>query len=120
MHSDKVFSDFVHLYGRVCAQIVDDVEKQGEMGRLYWFTVEYGLIREGGKIKVAGSGHLSGIKESRYSLTDEVEKKPFEMKAVCSQDYNPHILQKTLFVMDSYEQLADAMHQKAREYGVSV
>jgi phenylalanine-4-hydroxylase len=120
MHSHPVLADFVALYGKVCMEIVDDAQKQLEMLRLYWFTVEYGLIREGGKIKVCGSGHMSGIKESRYSLTDEVEKRPFDMEEVIRQDYNPHILQKKLFVMNSWEELAEAMRKKAKEYGVEV
>jgi len=120
MHSHKVFADFVAMYGKVCAEIVDDEEKQLEMLRLYWFTVEYGLIKEDDMVKVCGSGHMSSIKESRYSLTDEVEKLAFSMETVVKQDYNPHILQRRLFVMNSYEELADAMAKKAKEYGVTI
>ena len=119
MHSDPVFADFVELFGRVAYQL-DDEAKILQMSRLYWFTVEYGLIREHGKIKVAGSGHLSGFQESRHSLTDAVAKRPFKLEDVVNTAFNPHVLQDTLFVMDSYEQLTDALIRKAKEFGVSV
>lgn len=120
MHSNRLFAEFVELYGKVALQLIDNPERAKELGRLYWFTVEYGLIHEDGMIKVCGSGHLSGIKESRYSLTDRVKKLPFDMEKVIHQDYNPHILQETLFVLDSYEQLVDAMKKKAAEFGIEV
>lgn len=120
MHSNRLFAEFVELYGKVALQLIDNPDRAKELGRLYWFTVEYGLIHEGGTIKVCGSGHLSGIKESRYSLTDRVKKIPFNMEKVINQDYNPHILQETLFVLDSYEQLVDAMKKKAAEFGIEV
>jgi phenylalanine-4-hydroxylase len=120
MHANEVFSEFVALYGRVCRELEGDSQKSMEMGRLYWFTVEYGLIEEDSKIKVCGSGHMSSIKESRFSLTNGCKKRPFSMEAVISQDYNPHILQEVLFVMESYEQLHEAMMKKAAEYGIVV
>jgi phenylalanine-4-hydroxylase len=120
MHSHKAFAEFVEYYGKVCMHLADDKPRRKEMARLYWFTVEYGLIRENGKIKVCGSGHMSGLQESRYSLTDAVEKRPFDLEAVIHQDYNPHILQPLLFVMDSYEQLSEALTKKAKEYGIKV
>lgn len=120
MHSNQLFARFVELYATVALKLFDQPGRATEMGRLYWFTVEYGLINEGGAIKVCGSGHLSGIKESRYSLTDRVKKIPFDMEKVIKQDYNPHVLQDTLFVLDSYEQLVDAMEKKAAEFGIEV
>jgi phenylalanine-4-hydroxylase len=120
MHANNLFATFVELYGKVALHLFDVPERATEMGRLYWFTVEYGLISEEGVTKVCGSGHLSGIKESRYSLTNNVKKLPFDINAIVRQDYNPHILQETLFVMDSYQQLVDAMRLKAAEYGVEV
>lgn len=115
MHSDPVLSDFVQLFGRAACNAKTE-QQLTELTRLYWFTVEYGLIREKGKIKVCGSGHMSGFKEARYSLSDAVEKRPFNLEEVVRQDYNPHVLQEVLFVMESYEQLFEAMAIKAKEF----
>ena len=58
MHSHPVFADFLEHYGRVCASI-EDKEILEKLGRLFWYTVEFGLIREGNEIKVYGSGLIS-------------------------------------------------------------
>jgi phenylalanine-4-hydroxylase len=109
MHADSVLADFLHLYGEIAFH--GNEQQVTELTRLYWFTIEYGLIHEKSKVKVCGSGHMSGYKEARYSLSNEVEKRPFKLDDVIQQDYNPHILQKVLFVLDSYEQLYAALKE---------
>lgn len=119
MHTHPVFADFLQLFGKT-ALMTETEEQMTEMQRLYWFTVEYGLIHEDGKLKVCGSGHLSGIKESRFSLTDGCKKIPFSLKTVCNTDFNPHVLQETLFVFESYEEVYEAMAAKAKEFGIEL
>lgn len=113
MHADPVLADFLQLFGELALNVPSEAHVL-QLTRLYWFTIEYGLIRENGKIKVCGSGHLSGFKEARYSLTDAVEKRPFVFADVIEQDYNPHVLQKVLFVMESYEQIVEALEKNFR------
>lgn len=115
MHADPALADFLQLFGQVALN-AKSKQQVLELTRLYWFTIEYGLIRENGQIKVCGSGHMSGFKEARYSLTDEVEKRPFVFEDVIKQDYNPHVLQKVLFVMDSYEQVFEALERQIKKY----
>lgn len=117
MHSLPVLADFMQLFGKVAIHAKTE-QQLVELTRLYWFTVEYGLIREHGKVKVCGSGHMSGFKEARYSLSDEVEKRPFKLEDVVKQEYNPHALQPVLFVMESYEQLYESMAKKAKEFHI--
>ncbi len=119
MHSHPVFADFLQLFGRTALRATTE-QQLVEMQRLYWWTVEYCLIRVNGKLKVCGSGHMSGIQESRHSLTDAVEKRPFSLEAVINQEFNPHELQPIMFVIDDYEQLFDAMAAKAKEFGCSL
>src|SRR5580692_9454279 len=58
MHAHAIFADFLERYGRVCAS-VEDMSVLEKLGRLFWYTVEFGLIREDGEIKVYGSGLIS-------------------------------------------------------------
>ena len=115
MHADTALADFLQLFGQGALNAKSE-QQVLELTRLYWFTIEYGMIRENGQIKVCGSGHMSGFKEARYSLTDEVEKRPFIFEDVIKQDYNPHVLQKVLFVMESYEQVFEALEQQIKQY----
>jgi len=58
MHAHSVFADFLQHYGSVCAH-VKDPQTLERLGRLFWYTVEFGIMRQGDKIKVYGSGIIS-------------------------------------------------------------
>src|ERR1035437_2057899 len=61
-HAHCVFADFLEHYGRVCASISNSTVLE-KLGRLFWYTVEFGLIREQNEIKVYGSGLISSHAE---------------------------------------------------------
>ena len=65
MHAHPVFANFLEHYGKVCSVLTDQVDLE-RMGRLFWFTVEFGVIREGGAIKVYGSGLVSSHGECTH------------------------------------------------------
>ena len=88
------------------------------MERFYWFTVEFGLIRESGKTRVFGNGILSSHGESKHCLGDHVERRPFDVAAIVEQDYDVWHYQDLLFVIESFEQLADGFDVWARGRGL--
>ncbi len=112
LHADPVFADFLQRFGAVAARATraEDVER---MARLFWFTVEFGLVREGGSLKVYGSGLISSAKDAANALSDRCERHPFELDAVLSQPFEIDDLQPVLFVIDSFEQLFDAVSRVA-------
>src|ERR1700679_2387666 len=55
MHAHPVFADFLQHYGQVCAALTDK-EALEKMGRLFWFTVEFGVIRQKGEYRLYGGG----------------------------------------------------------------
>ncbi len=130
LHALKVFADFLQTYGKA-ALLCDDEYHVKRLGRLFWFTVEFGLIREHGKIKVYGSGLVSSHGESKYSLGGEWEKqgrsapdcteravpeyRPFDLERVCNTDFEIHHYQPIYYVLESFEQLRDAMNRYAEE-----
>jgi phenylalanine-4-hydroxylase len=77
--------------------------------RLYWFTVEFGLIREGQDVKALGSGLASSPGELRYSVEDTtVVRKPFDVLDILRTPYRIDINQPIYFVLESVEQLLEA------------
>ncbi len=130
LHTLKVFADFLQTYGKA-ALLCEDEEHIKRLGRLFWFTVEFGLIREEGKIKVYGSGLVSSHGEAAYSLTGDWEKKgkcvpdctprdvpeyrPFDLNRVCETDFEIDHYQPIYYVLESFEQLRDAMNEYAEE-----
>ncbi|MBT0959334.1 phenylalanine 4-monooxygenase [Alphaproteobacteria bacterium KMM 3653] len=77
--------------------------------RLYWFTIEFGLIREGGGIKALGSGLASSPTELIHAVEGaDVERKPFDVIDILRTPYRIDIHQPIYFVLDSAEQLFEA------------
>ncbi|GAB4177925.1 MAG: phenylalanine 4-monooxygenase [Calditrichia bacterium] len=99
------FADFYQEFGKVAARAKGADRRRLE--RIYWFTVEFGLIREQGQVKIYGNGILSSYKETLHCLTDQVEKKPFDLDVMSETEYDVWHLQPLLFVIESFDQLQE-------------
>ena len=84
------------------------------MARLFWFTVEFGVIRQNGKIKLYGSGLISSHGESSYVLSGGPEIRDFNLTEVLDRDFNISEMQKVVYAVESFEQIYEATRQ-ARE-----
>lgn len=69
----------------------------------YWFTVEFGLCRQKGKIKAYGAGLLSSYGELEYCLSDKPELRPFEPIKTGEQSYPITEYQPVYYVAESFE-----------------
>lgn len=103
--TNRDFADFSQFIGHG-ARLADDRQLE-ELGRLYWFTVEYGLIEEDGEIKAFGAGLLSSFGELEHAFTDKVERRPFDLEAVINTDYSYSDMQPILYVIPSYAYLKE-------------
>ncbi len=74
-----------------------------------WYTVEFGLIRQGGVIKVYGSGVISSHRECRNVIEGGCEVRDFSLKDVFATTVKVDELQKRLFAIESFDQLYQAM-----------
>jgi phenylalanine-4-hydroxylase len=77
------------------------------IGLFYWYTVEYGLIREDGKIKIFGAGNNGGIQDLLRSVDPTVEKKPFSIEAIRQLSIDYDAPQEVFFVAESFEQMTE-------------
>ena len=103
---NPVFADYMQLYGQRGIEVGDRI---GLLARLYWYTVEFGLIRTSQGLKAYGAGILSSASEVKHAIEDEgVERLPFEAMQVMRRPYEIDKLQNTYFVLDSFSQLFDA------------
>jgi phenylalanine-4-hydroxylase len=76
------------------------------LARLYWYTVEFGLAREDGALKIYGAGILSSFGETRFSLESDVPHRPaFDLRRVLRTQYRSDAFQQSYFVIDSFEDL---------------
>ena len=109
------FADFSQFIGHG-ARIASD-EQLEELGRLYWFTVEYGLIEEHGENKAFGAGLLSSFGELEHAFTDNVERRPFDLERVIKTDYSYSDMQPILYVIPSYEFLKETTRKYIESFG---
>ncbi len=129
MHTDKRFADVLVRFGEVAreaavmVQGIADKQQQLRhvesiirgMARFFWFTVEFGLMREkpGSKnLKVYGSGLLSSYGEIEHCVTaPEVQRYPMQLEWVINQSFEIDHYQPLLFIVDSFDHLYELTHQ---------
>ena len=107
---NPVFADYMAAYGRggVKAHAIG-LEALANLTRLYWYTVEFGLIREADGLRIYGAGILSSKGESIHGLDSAAPNRiGFDLERIMRTRYRIDSYQKTYFVIDSYEQLMDA------------
>jgi phenylalanine-4-hydroxylase len=110
LHADPVFADFLQRFGAVAAAAETD-EQTECMARLFWFTVEFGLIREAGRVKGYGSGLTSSQGDAADALGPKCDRRAFSLDAVFAQRYAIDRFQNVLFVVDSFDQLFAAVEE---------
>jgi phenylalanine-4-hydroxylase len=105
--SIQSFVDFVQGLAKIALKHIDNPDAVEFIGRIYWFTVEFGLILEEGQIKIYGAGILSSSGESDYAVHDKaVPRLAYNVRTIMLTPYYKHDFQKQYFVIDSYEQLS--------------
>ena len=105
---NPVFADYMQAYGAggMKASRLDACEL---LARLYWYTVEFGLINTPQGIRAYGAGILSSAGELRYSVrSPEPSRVGFDLQRMMRSHYKIDTYQATYFVIDSFQQLFDA------------
>jgi len=105
MFTNPNFADFSQFIGHG-ARIANDKQLE-ELGRLYWFTVEFGMVEHEGEIKAYGAGLLSSFGELEHAFSDKVDRRKFDLEEVINQDYSYSDMQKILYVIPSYAELKE-------------
>jgi phenylalanine-4-hydroxylase len=105
---DPVFADYMQAYGQGGLKALG-LDALTYLARLYWYTVEFGLIRTPDGLRIYGSGILSSKTESIYCLeSDTPQRLPFDLMRIMRTPYRIDDVQDTYFVIDSFDQLFDA------------
>jgi phenylalanine-4-hydroxylase len=102
---DAVYADHLHEYGKggLKAMRLDAVKM---LARLYWYTIEFGLVRTPAGVRAYGAGLISSGGELAYCVTDPAPKRlPFDVERILRTDYQIDKYQTTYFVIDSFDQL---------------
>ncbi len=105
MLADPVFADYMAAYGRG-GQRAGSLGALKRLARLYWYTVEFGLVEEGGALRIYGSGIVSSRGESLFALdSDSPNRIAFDLRRVMRTDYRIDDFQQSYFVIPSFAEL---------------
>lgn len=114
--ANKDFCSFLSGLSEIALRHIDNPWAVEVLSRLYWYTVEFGLIRnEEGKLEIYGAGILSSAGESVYSLDDDTPSRyDFDVERIMRTPYIKDKFQEHYFVIDSYKQLYDSVPEAER------
>jgi phenylalanine-4-hydroxylase len=111
------FADFYQKLGQAALACTDAGTMEG-LTRIYWFTVEFGLIRNPAGLRIYGNGIISSYGETQHSLTEKASKRPARPESMAAQPYDIWHFQDTLFVIDGFDALEADFDRWARSHGL--
>ncbi|AYC32274.1 phenylalanine 4-monooxygenase [Pseudomonas cavernae] len=103
------FAEFTHTYGKLGLQA--SKEERVYLARLYWMTIEFGLVDTAQGRRIYGGGILSSPKETLYSLSDQPEHQAFDPLDAMRTPYRIDILQPLYFVLPELKRLFELAHE---------
>lgn len=112
--TNQAFADFYETFGK--AALNADEKMLEKLQRIYWFSVEFGLIENHEGLRIYGSGILSSVGEVIYSLGNQVRRHAFDFEKVGNQYFEIHHMQEDIFVIPSFEWLRDNFGIYARNH----
>lgn len=102
--TNSAYAEFTQTYGKLGLHATH--EDRVLLARLYWFTIEFGLIQSTEGLRAYGGGILSSMDETIYSLESDIpQRKPFDPLEVLRTPYRIDIMQPVYFLIDRFEQL---------------
>jgi phenylalanine-4-hydroxylase len=107
--ANQSFVDFLQAISKFGQEWVGDEWAIHLLSRIYWFTIEFGLIREEGELRIYGAGILSSSGETKYSLSDEPNHFEYDVDKILNTPYRKDNMQENYFIIDSYEQLYESL-----------
>jgi len=114
LFADQDFADFSQEIGLAAIGATD--EQVQKLARCYWFSVEFGLCKQGGERKAYGAGLLSSFGELEYSMSDKPEFRSWDPYKAGEQDYPITTYQPIYYVADSFEDAKKRMQEFSNSF----
>jgi phenylalanine-4-hydroxylase len=109
--SDPAYCRFLEGLGQLAMEHADDEEALELIGRFYWFTIEFGLIRENGGLKIYGAGIMSSSEETLHCMGPNCTRKDYDIREIINTPYRNDIIQDTYYIVDSFDQLYHSLDE---------
>jgi len=102
---DSNYADFMQAFGEVGASLKDQPEILTALQRLYWFSIEFGLISEKGATKIYGAGILSSFGEVNHAIDQLDQCLDFDLHKIYQHDFKNDEIQNDYYLLDSLNQM---------------
>ncbi len=113
--TDKSYCNFLSGLSNIALKHIDNAEVIELLSRIYWFTIEFGLIKEHNQTKIYGAGIISSSGETKYSLSDKPAHHVFDLKTVLNTAFYKDHIQEQYFIIDSFDALYNCLPQLEEE-----
>ena len=107
---NKEYGDFAQQMGRIGVQFKKSEDVLLELQRLYWFTIEFGLLKTT-ETKIYGAGIISSFSETNIVYESETEILPFNLDEIINADFRNDTIQTKYFLLESFDQLYEALNK---------
>ena len=107
--SNKDYTNFFKEMGEIAVSVIEEPKKLEKLQRIYWFTIEFGLIKKNNDFKIYGAGIISSDEESKNVLSKKSKKLEFDVKKVMNQPFRIDVVQDTYYYINSFEQLISSI-----------
>ena len=108
---NPVFSEFVHEFGKLGKKHINQKEFILKMQRLYWYTIEFGLIKQDDQLKIFGAGIVSSYGESNSIHNTDIKKIEYDIEKVMTTTFYTDAIQDKYFVTNSMDELYESLHK---------
>ena len=109
--SNDNYAGFFCDFGKIAIQYLDNPHAIQLLSRLYWYTIEFGLINENNQLKIYGAGIISSNGETKHAIDNATSKFAFDIEKILNTPYRTDTIQDKYFVIDSFEQLYSSISQ---------
>ncbi len=109
--TNQPFCDFFKTIGDLGVKNKHHSEVLTMLGRLYWFTVEFGLMKEKDKLKIYGAGILSSYGETKFSVSSEPTHLSFDVEEIMHTSFENDKIQDKYFVLNSFDELYNSIER---------
>ena len=108
------YADFMFEFGKLGKRFAHNPEAVLKLQRLYWFTIEFGLMQQGSQTKIYGAGIASSFGETNHVFNDDIEVLPVDIESVMNNAFVNSEIQWRYYHVDSLDSLHDLIGKAAK------
>lgn len=103
--ANKAYADFMEEFGKLALKWIDQPDAIALLGRVYWYTIEFGLLSSNDGLHIYGAGILSSVEETKSAVGDGSMKQDFDIAQMLATNYRTDVVQGNYFTIESFEEL---------------